>query len=62
MEQLGHDHTDFDKVFALVRSGAMLPKAWATIAAQAEERAMHHEAHGFARTASDLYERAAVIW
>ena len=62
MEQLGHDHTDFDKVFALVRSGAMLPKAWATIAAQAEERAMHHEAHGFARTASDLYERAAVMW
>ena len=62
MEQLGHDHTDFDKVFALVRSGAMLTKAWATIAAQAEERAMHHEAHGFARTASDLYERAAVMW
>ena len=62
MEQLGHDHTDFDKVFALVRSGAMLPKAWATIAAQAEERATHHEAHGFARTASDLYERAAGIW
>ena len=26
MEQLGHDHTDFDKVFALVRSGAMLPE------------------------------------
>jgi len=61
MEQLGHDHTDFDNVFALVRSGAMLPKAWATIAAQAEERVMH-EAHGFVRTASDLYERAAVMW
>ncbi|GGO53814.1 MULTISPECIES: alpha/beta hydrolase family protein [Streptomyces] len=62
MEQLGHDHTDFDKVFAQVRSGAMLPKAWATVAAQAEERAAHHEAGGFARTAADLYLRAAVMW
>ncbi|WP_236573243.1 hypothetical protein [Streptomyces sp. GS7] len=62
MELLGHDHTDFDKVFALVKSGAMLPKAWATVAAQAEERAAHHEKNGFARTASDLYERAAVMW
>lgn len=62
MEQLGHDHTDFDKVFALVKSGAMLPKAWAAIAAQAEERATHHEHNGFRRTASDLYERAAVMW
>ena len=25
LEQFGHDHTDFDKVFALVQSGAMLP-------------------------------------
>jgi hypothetical protein len=39
MVQLGHDATDFDKVFELVQSGAMLPKAWATIAFQAEERA-----------------------
>lgn len=62
MEQLGHDHTDFDKVFALVKSGAMLPKAWATVAAQAEERAAHHEKNGFPRTASDLYERASVMW
>lgn len=62
MEQLGHDHTDFDKVFALVKSGAMLPKAWATVAAQAQTRAAHYEADGFARTASDLYERAAVMW
>ncbi|MGW7447482.1 alpha/beta hydrolase [Kitasatospora sp. NPDC054795] len=62
MEQLGHDHTDFDKVFALVRSGAMLPKAWATVAGQAEERAAHHERGGFAQTAADLYLRAAVMW
>ncbi|WP_406204620.1 alpha/beta hydrolase [Kitasatospora sp. NBC_01560] len=62
MEQLGHDHTDFDKVFALVRSGAMLPKAWATVAGQAEERAAHHERGGFPRTAADLYLRAAVMW
>ncbi|MGW5110235.1 alpha/beta hydrolase [Nocardia sp. NPDC004123] len=62
MEQLGHDHTDFDKVFELVRSGAMLPKAWVSIAAQAEERAAHHERNGFARTAADLYTRAAVMW
>ncbi|MFJ2780548.1 alpha/beta hydrolase [Kitasatospora sp. NPDC087315] len=62
MEQLGHDHTDFDKVFALVRSGAMLPKAWATVAGQAEERAAHHEAGGYDRTAADLYLRAAVMW
>lgn len=62
LELLGHDHTDFDKVFALVKSGAMLPKAWATVAAQAEERAAHHERNGFSRTASDLYERAAVMW
>ncbi|MFB8282303.1 alpha/beta hydrolase [Nocardia colli] len=62
MEQLGHDHTDFDKVFDLVQSGAMLPKAWATVAAQAEERATHHERNGFARTAADLYLRAAVMW
>ncbi|OKH62652.1 dipeptidyl aminopeptidase [Mycobacterium sp. SWH-M3] len=62
MEQLGHDHTDFDKVFALVKSGVMLPKAWATVATQAEQRAVHYDADGFARTASDLYERAAVMW
>lgn len=62
LEQLGHDTTDFDKVFAQVQSGAMLPKAWSTIAAQAQERASHHEAHGFSRTASDLYLRAAVMW
>lgn len=62
LEQLGHDHTDFDKVFALVQSGAMLPKAWATVAGQAEERAAHHERGGFAQTAADLYLRAAVMW
>jgi cephalosporin-C deacetylase-like acetyl esterase len=62
MELLGHDHTEFDKVFALVKSGAMLPKAWATVAAQAEERAAHHEAAGFGRTAADMYQRAAVMW
>ncbi|GAA0340821.1 alpha/beta hydrolase [Streptomyces blastmyceticus] len=62
LEQLGHDHTDFTKVFDLVRSGAMLPKAWATVAGQAEERASHHERGGFAQTAADLYVRAAVMW
>ncbi|GAA0640977.1 hypothetical protein GCM10010174_74190 [Kutzneria viridogrisea] len=62
LEQLGHDHTDFEKVFALVRSGAMLPKAWATVAAQAQQRAEHHEANGFRGTAADLYQRAAVMW
>ncbi|TQF04964.1 alpha/beta hydrolase [Kitasatospora acidiphila] len=62
MEQLGHDHTDFAKVFALVKSGAMLPKAWATVAAQAEQRAAHHDRGGFAQTAADLYLRAAVMW
>ncbi|MFE0026593.1 alpha/beta hydrolase [Amycolatopsis sp. NPDC059021] len=62
LEQLGHDHTDFDKVFELVRSGAMLPKAWATVAGQAQERAAHHEREGFAQTAADLYVRAAVMW
>ena len=62
LEQLGHDTTDFDKVFAQVQSDAMLPKAWSVIAAQAEDRARHHEAHGFARTASDLYLRAAVMY
>ncbi|WP_327068448.1 alpha/beta hydrolase [Kitasatospora sp. NBC_01250] len=62
LEQLGHDHTDFDKVFDLVRSGVMLPKAWATVAGQAEERAAHHERGGFAQTAADLYVRACVMW
>ncbi|MFI5777326.1 alpha/beta hydrolase [Nocardia sp. NPDC051570] len=62
MEQLGHDRTDFAKVFDLVKSGAMLPKAWATVAGQAEDRAAHHERNGFARTAADLYTRAAVMW
>ena len=62
LEQLGHDPTDFDKVFAQVKSGAMLPKAWSAIAAHAEERARHHAAHGFTRTASDLYLRAAVMY
>jgi dienelactone hydrolase len=62
LEQLGHDTTDFDKVFAQVKSGAMLPKAWSVVAAQAEERARHHERHGFRRTASDLYLRAAVMY
>ena len=62
LEQLGHDPTDFDKVFAQVKSGAMLPKAWSAIAAHTEERARHHAAHGFTRTASDLYLRAAVMY
>ncbi|MFI6041023.1 alpha/beta hydrolase [Nocardia sp. NPDC051321] len=62
MEQLGHDHSDFDKVFALVKSGVMMPKAWASVAAQAQERAAHHERNGFTRTAADLYTRAAVMW
>ncbi|MGW1135114.1 alpha/beta hydrolase [Streptomyces griseoluteus] len=62
LEQLGHDHTDFDKVFELVSSGAMMPKAWATVAGQAEERAAHHERRGFKQTAADLYLRAAVMW
>jgi cephalosporin-C deacetylase-like acetyl esterase len=62
LEQLGHDPTDFDRVFAQVKSGAMLPKAWSVIAAQAEERARHHELHGFKRTSSDLYLRAAVMY
>ncbi len=62
LEQLGYDPTDFDKVFAQVASGAMLPKAWSVIAAQAQERARHHELHGFARTASDMYLRAAVMY
>ncbi|ORW91170.1 dipeptidyl aminopeptidase [Mycobacterium sp. IEC1808] len=62
LELLGHDPTDFDKVFALVQSGAMLPKAWAQIAAQAETRARHHDQHGYRRTASDLYLRAAVMY
>ena len=62
LEQLGHDTTDFDKVFAQVQSGAMLPKAWSVIAAQAEARARHHEEHGFDLTASDLYLRAAVMY
>ncbi|BBY23123.1 alpha/beta hydrolase [Mycobacterium stomatepiae] len=62
LELLGHDHTDFDKVFALVQSGAMLPKAWAQIAGQAETRARHHDEHGYRRTASDLYLRAAVMY
>ncbi|MEU8714222.1 alpha/beta hydrolase [Streptomyces sp. NPDC048663] len=62
LEQLGHDHTDFDKVFEIVESGVMLPKAWARVAAQAEERALHHERAGFGQTAADLYLRAAVMW
>ncbi|AMM19445.1 dipeptidyl aminopeptidase [Frondihabitans sp. PAMC 28766] len=62
MVELGHNATDFDKVFALVKSGAMLPKAWATIAFQAEQRAQHHEEHGYGRTAADLYTRAAVMF
>jgi cephalosporin-C deacetylase-like acetyl esterase len=62
LEQLGHDTTDFDKVFAQVKSGAMLPKAWSVGAAQAEERARHHEEHGFRSTAADLYLRAAVMY
>jgi dienelactone hydrolase len=62
LELLGHDHTDFDTVFALVQSGAMLPKAWAEVAGQAEARARHHEERGFLRTASDMYLRAAVMY
>jgi len=62
LEQLGHDPTDFDRVFDMVKSGAMLPKAWATIAGQVEKRAQHHDDGGFAQTAADLYVRAAVMW
>jgi cephalosporin-C deacetylase-like acetyl esterase len=61
-EQCGHDGTDFDKVFSLVQSGAMQPKAWSVIASQAEARARHHESRGFDRVASDLYLRAAIMY
>lgn len=40
----------------------MLPKAWSVIAAEAQERARYPERHGFKRTASDLYLRAAVMY
>ncbi|OHX21137.1 dipeptidyl aminopeptidase [Chromobacterium sphagni] len=60
--QLGHDPADFDAVFAQVKSGAMLPKAWSQVAARAESRAAHYERDGYARTAADLYLRAAVMW
>ncbi|MEU6619096.1 alpha/beta hydrolase family protein [Streptomyces parvus] len=61
-EVLGYDPTDFDRVFALVKAGGMMPKAWATVAAQVEERAEHHDKGGFAQTAADLFQRAAVLW
>ena len=59
--QLGHDPADFDRVFAQVKAGAMLAKAWATVATEAESWAAHYERDGFDRTASDLYLRARVI-
>lgn len=62
LEECGHNHRDFDRVFELVKSGVMIPKAWSTIAAQAEERAKHYEKEGFPATAKDLYQRAAVMW
>jgi Dipeptidyl aminopeptidases/acylaminoacyl-peptidases len=62
LEECGHNHSDFDKVFELVKSGVMMPKAWSTIAAQAEERARHYDREGFAATAKDFYQRAAVMW
>jgi dienelactone hydrolase len=62
MEEFGVDHTDFDKVFTQVRSGAMMPKAWADVARQTERRAEHHRDLDFHETASGLYARAAVLW
>lgn len=62
MEAFGVDHTDFEKVFDQVRCGAMLPKAWSRVAEQAQTRARHYEHTGFAQTAADLYQRAAVLW
>jgi cephalosporin-C deacetylase-like acetyl esterase len=62
IEALGVDHTDFDKVFDQVRSGAMLPKAWSRVAGQAETGAEHYRTTGFTQTAADLYQRAAVLW
>lgn len=60
--QLGHDPADFDRVFSLVKSGAMLPKAWATVAGEIERKAAHYDRDGHAQTAADLYVRAAVMW
>lgn len=60
--QAGHDPADFDKVWAQVRSARMMPKAWALVADQAEQRARHHDEAGFIQTAADLYVRAAVMW
>jgi cephalosporin-C deacetylase-like acetyl esterase len=62
LQQLGHDPTDFDRVFDLVKSGAMLPKAWATIASQVEKRARHYDERGYRQTAADLYIRVSVMW
>lgn len=62
IEAFGVDHTDYDKVFGQVRSGAMMPKAWSSVAAQTEQRAGHYRATGFTATAADFYQRAAVLW
>lgn len=61
-QNLGMDAVDFERVFGRVRSTAMMPKAWATTAAELQERAEHYEKEGFIHTGYALYLRSALLW
>jgi pimeloyl-ACP methyl ester carboxylesterase len=60
--KLGYGSSDFDRVFARVRRGEMLLKAWLTEAANLDRRAQWAEAEGFRTSAGALYGRAALLY
>ncbi|MHB9146161.1 MAG: alpha/beta hydrolase family protein [Symbiobacteriia bacterium] len=61
-ETLGYAHGDIESVFGRIRSGSMLPKAWATRAQEVERLARHAESEGYLLTARDLYLRASLLY
>lgn len=62
MGELGYDPTDFNRVLARVKAGAMFPKAAGEVGEEIERKAIWYEGQGLARAARDLYLRASLLY
>lgn len=60
--QLGYASSDFDRVFARVKRGEMIAKAWLAQGAEVERKALRAEREGYRRAASALFGRAGLLY
>ncbi|MDR2909644.1 MAG: alpha/beta fold hydrolase [Oscillospiraceae bacterium] len=61
-EQNGYDHNDVNRVLALVKCGAMFPKAYSSVAREIERKAAACEERGLTGAACLLYGRAMQLY